>query len=115
MKSLALTVRRTRLCEIDRLNELLLIVDRLVGRGPEIAIDRRSDRRFPDALGHEDAGHVLPGVGIPGRAVAAVPAVGPDGSRRVVAPGDDRHAEAPAAGCPRNRERNRTPLSVPRS
>src|SRR5438876_8249648 len=64
MKSLALTVRRTRLCEIDRLNELWLIVDRLVGRGPEIAIDRRSDRRFPDALGHEDAGHVLPGVGI---------------------------------------------------
>src|SRR5438445_7632643 len=64
MKSLALTVRRTRLCEIDRLNELLLIVDRLVGRGPEIAIDRRSDRRFPDALGHEDTGHILPGVGV---------------------------------------------------
>src|SRR2546426_265618 len=80
-ENLALTVRRTRLREIDRLNELLLIVDRLVGRGPEIAIDRRSDRRFPDALGHEDAGHVLPGVGVRGRAVAAVPAVGPDGAR----------------------------------
>src|SRR6266446_216889 len=80
-ENLALSARRTRLREIDRLNELLLIVDRLVGRGPEIAIDRRSDRRFPDALGHEDAGHVLPGVGVPGRAVAAVPAVGPDGAR----------------------------------
>src|SRR6266849_2699250 len=64
-KSLALTVRRTKPCEIDSLNELFLVVDRLVGGGPEIAIDRRCDRRIPDALGHEDAGHVLPGVGVP--------------------------------------------------
>src|SRR6266853_1885598 len=77
-ESLALTLRRTRLREIDSLNELLLVVDRLVGGGPEIAIDRGGDRRIPDALGHEDSGHVLPGVGVPGRAVAAVPAVGPD-------------------------------------
>src|SRR5712691_5346458 len=99
-ESLALAVRRTRLCEIDSLNELFSVVDRLVGRGPEIAIDRGSDRRIPDALGHEDAGHVLPGVGVPGRAVAAVPAVGSDRARPVVAPGDDGHAEAPAAVVP---------------
>src|SRR5437899_9769016 len=85
MKSLALTVRRTRLCEIDRLNELLLIVDRLVGRGPEIAIDGGRHRRIPDALGHEDSGHVLPGVSVPGRAVAAVPAEGTDRPRHIVA------------------------------
>src|SRR5438309_8114578 len=30
-ESLALTLRRTRLCEIDRLNELSLVVDGLVG------------------------------------------------------------------------------------
>src|SRR6266704_3626005 len=53
-KASLLPVRRTRLCEIDRLNELLLVVDRLVDGGPEIAIDRGGDRRIPDALGHED-------------------------------------------------------------
>src|SRR6267378_617007 len=100
MKSLALTLRRTRLCEIDRVNELFLVVDRLVGSGPEIAIYGGGHRRLPDALGHEDAGHVLPGVGVPGRAVAAVPAVGPDRPRQIVAPGDDGHAEAPAAVVP---------------
>src|SRR5437899_839166 len=99
-ESLALTLRRTRLREIDSLNELLLVVDRLVGGGPEIAIDRGGDRRIPDALGHEDSGDVLPGVGVPGRAVAAVPAVGPDRAREVVAPRDDGHAEAPAAVVP---------------
>src|SRR5712691_3002158 len=99
-ESLALAVRRTRLCEIDSLNELFSVVDRLVGRGPEIAIDRGSDRRIPDALGHEDAGDVLPGIGVPGRAVAAVPAVGSDRARQVVAPGDDGHSEAPAAVVP---------------
>src|SRR5712692_10998672 len=100
MKSLALTARRTKLCEIDRLNELFLVVYRLVGGGPEIAIDRGGDRRIPDALGHEDAGHVLPGVGVPGRAVTAVPAEGSDRARQIVAPGDDGHAEAPAAVVP---------------
>src|SRR5712692_11162961 len=100
MKSLALTARRTKLCEIDRLNELFLVVYRLVGGGPEIAIDRGSDRRIPHALGHEDSRQVLPGVGVPRRAVAAVPAVGSDRARQIVAPGDDGHAEAPAAVVP---------------
>src|SRR5712692_3124486 len=99
-KSLALTVRRTKPCEIDSLNELFLVVDRLVGGGPEIAIDRRCDRRIPDALGHEDAGHVLPGVGVPRCPVTAVPAEGSGRARHIVAPRDDGHPEAPAAVVP---------------
>src|SRR6266853_4499027 len=43
-ESLALTLRRTRLREIDSLNELFLVVYRLVGGGPEIAIDRGGHR-----------------------------------------------------------------------
>src|SRR5216684_6675309 len=104
IESLALTVRRARPGEIDTLNELFLIVDSLVGGGPEIAIDRRSNRGIPHALGHEDAGHVLPGVGIPRRAIAAVPAVGSDRARQIVAPGDNGHAEAPAAVVPETGE-----------
>src|SRR3989442_880483 len=72
------------------------VVDRLVGRGPEIEADVRWTGGSPGALGHEDGDHVLPGVGIPGGAHAAVPAV-PAGYRRdVVAPGDHGDAESPA-------------------
>src|SRR4029077_20384661 len=49
IRSLALSARRTRPGEIDSLNELLLVVDRLAGGGPETAIDRGGYRRFPDA------------------------------------------------------------------
>src|SRR5712692_2136013 len=40
IQSLVLTVRRTELGEIDTPSHLFLIVDSLVGGGPEIAIDR---------------------------------------------------------------------------
>src|SRR5437773_10477255 len=49
IRSLALSARRTRPGEIDSLNELLLVVDRLVGGGPEIAIDERG---VPTFCGH---------------------------------------------------------------
>src|SRR3989442_15586600 len=72
------------------------VVDRLVGRGPEIEADVRWTGGSPGALGHEDVDHVLPGLGIPGGPHAAVPAV-PAGHRREgVAPCDQGHAETPA-------------------
>ena len=70
------------------------VVDRLVGRGPEIETDRRSDTgRSPGALGHQDSDHLLLGVRIPGGAQAAVPAEPPGNRGHTVAPGDRGHAE----------------------
>jgi hypothetical protein len=64
------------------------VVDRLVGRGPEIEIDVRSPGGIPDALGHQDPDQVLLRVRIPGRTIAAVPAE-PSGDRpHIVTPGD---------------------------
>src|SRR5712691_5024898 len=51
------------------------VVDHLVGRGPEVEIDTRRNGGIPEALGHQDRDHLLRGVRIPRRAVAAVPAV----------------------------------------
>ena len=72
------------------------VVDRLVGRGPEVETDIRRTGGGPGALGHQDGDHVLPGIGIPGSAHSAIPAE-PSGNRcHVVAPGDHGHAKPPA-------------------
>src|SRR5204862_6874466 len=72
----------------------LLVVDRLVGQGPEI--DVRWPGGCPGALSHQDDDHLLSGVGISGGVQAAVPAI-PTGDRRdVVALGVHGDAEPPA-------------------
>ena len=88
---MTLPLERTSLLRVDDGGDS--VVDGLVGQGPEI--DVRWAGGCPGALGHQDDNHVLPGVGIPGGAQAAVPAV-PTGYRRnVVAPGDHGDAESP--------------------
>ena len=42
--------------------ESTLVVDRLVGQGPEIEADVRWTGGSPGALGHENGDHLLPGV-----------------------------------------------------
>src|SRR5437773_10809218 len=79
-----------------------LVVDRLVGQGPEI--DVRWTGGSPGALGHQDGDHVLPWVGIPGGAQAAVPAVSTGYRRDVVAPGDHGDAEPPAMAVKKARD-----------
>jgi hypothetical protein len=50
------------------------VVDRLIGRGPEIEKDTGRTGGVHEALGHQDPDHVFLGVRIPGRAYAAIPA-----------------------------------------
>src|SRR5438270_8472006 len=71
------------------------VVDRLIGRGPEIEKDARRTGGIPDALGHQNPDQLLLGVHVPRRAVAAVPAVPSRGRRQIVAPGHDGDAESP--------------------
>src|ERR1700687_3844520 len=71
------------------------IVDRLIGRGPEVAEYARSLRRFQEALRHEDPDHVFPGIRIAGGAQAAIPAE-PAHRPQLVTPGGDRNAEPPS-------------------
>ena len=71
------------------------IVDRLIGRGPEVDEDARSLRRFHEALRHEDPDHVFPGIRIAGGAQAAIPAE-PAHRPQLVTPGGDRNAEPPS-------------------
>src|ERR1700730_2246883 len=73
------------------------VVDGRVGRGPKIARDTGSLGGIRQALGHEDAHNILPGIRMTGGAVAAVPAE-PSGERgKVVAFCDHGQSESPAA------------------
>src|SRR5215212_791024 len=72
-----------------------LVVDRLIGRGPEIEKDTRRTGGIPDALAHQDTDQLLLGIHVPGRAVATVPAITSRGRRQIVAPGHDGRAESP--------------------
>src|SRR5271154_3097364 len=49
------------------------VVDGLIGRGPEVAIDGRAARRIPEALRHQDRNHVLLGIRMGRGAIATVP------------------------------------------
>jgi len=60
-----------------QLTRKVLVVDRLVGGGPEVDQDRQPGRRGR-SLGHEDRRHVLGRVVVPAGAVYAGPAVAPD-------------------------------------
>src|SRR5258706_9659222 len=71
------------------------VIDRLIGRRPEIGRDRRRRGGFPGALGHQDPHHLLLGVRPPGRAEAAVPAVLAGHGRDAVAAGGPGHAATP--------------------
>src|SRR5215213_6790920 len=77
-----------------------LVVDRLIGRGPEIEKDTRRTGGIPDALAHQDTDQLLLGIHVPGRAVATVPAITSGGRRQIVAPGHDGDAESPAVAVP---------------
>src|SRR2546422_1331025 len=87
------------------------VVDRLIGRGPEVQVDGRQQREH-GALGHQDRHHVLGGVGRPRGAIAAIPAEPPRHRRQVVAPGHHRHPEPPAAALPLAGEEARRRLLV---
>src|SRR2546422_3256499 len=66
------------------------VVDRLVGRGPEVETDIRRTGGRPGALGHQDPDHALLGVRTPRGAQAAIPAERSEGPGHVLAPGEDR-------------------------
>src|SRR5258708_34010937 len=72
------------------------IVDRLIGRGPEIRHHARRLRRIHHPLGQENAGELLVRVGIPGGTVAAIPAEPARRGVEIVALGEDRHSKTPA-------------------
>src|SRR5579883_3195765 len=72
------------------------IVDRLVRQRPEVAADSGRTGRCPRLLRQEQRNHLLRGVRAPRRAQAAVPAVAAGRKGHVLAPVDNRHAEAPA-------------------
>src|SRR2546425_511977 len=71
------------------------VVDRLVGRGPEVETDIRRTGGRPGALGHQDPDHALLGVRTPRGAQAAIPAERSEGPGHVLAPGDHGQAEPP--------------------
>jgi hypothetical protein len=73
----------------------VLVVDRLIGRGPEVEADIRWTGGSPGPLGHENDDHILSGIGIPGGAQTAIPAQTAGHRRDVVASGDHRDAEPP--------------------
>src|SRR5579859_4161516 len=101
------STRRWRLCGADSPGGIIptwlpherrgSIVDRLIGGGPEVGHHLWSYRRVHQPLGQQDPGELFPGVGIPGRAVAALPAETAGVGVKVIAPGEDRNAKAPAA------------------
>src|SRR5208282_2077687 len=72
------------------------VIDRLVGRGPEIETDIWRPGRGPGALRHQNPDQVLARVRSPGGPQAAVPAELADRSRHLLAPHDHGEAEAPA-------------------
>jgi hypothetical protein len=76
-------------------NTCVLIVDRLVNRSPEIAVDGRKKRKGR-ALSHEDCDKILLRIGPPGCAVPAVTSIATGICRYVVAPRDDAYAETPS-------------------
>src|SRR5260370_39301251 len=78
------------------LPEFISVIDRLIGRGPEVAADIRRTWGRPRALRHQDRDHLLPRVRVPRCTQAAVPTVPSDRPRHIVAPGVDGHAEPPA-------------------
>src|SRR5437762_2719796 len=61
------------------------VVDRRVGRGPEVETDIRGIGGGPGPLGHQDRDHVLPRIRVPRGAQAAVPAERSDAPRNVIA------------------------------
>src|SRR5215470_17084194 len=76
---------------------LTSIVDRLIGKRPEVGHDGRHLRRFHHPLGEQDAGQIFLRVRVPGGAKTAFPAVAAGHIAQLVAPGEDGDTKTPAA------------------
>src|SRR5258707_8768700 len=73
------------------------IIDGLIGQGPEIHHRTRWLRRIHHPLGQQNSSEILGGIGIPRRAVAAIPAEPARHIAEIVTPCEDRKAHAPAS------------------
>src|SRR6476620_9086446 len=83
----------------EALDPAASIVDQLVSRGPEVETEGGNSQAVRTALGHENTDHLFSRVDVSGRAEGAVPAEA-SGDRKIDAPGDHPHTEAPPPAVP---------------